>query len=62
MIFCRKKIKDKRKKRSHKGRGLARCRRRKIDAMIAVDLGSHGYKLVNFCGQIFADTPPIVVR
>ena len=42
MIFGRKKTKDKRKKRSHKCRGLARCRRRKIDAMIAVELGVHG--------------------
>ena len=42
MILCRKKTKDKRKKRSHKGRGLARCMRRKIDAMIAVELGALG--------------------
>ena len=41
VFFCRKKTKDKRKKRSHKGRGLARCRRRKIYAMIAVELGSN---------------------
>ena len=42
MICCRKKTKGKRKTRSHKGRGLARCRRRKIDAMIAVELGARG--------------------
>ena len=42
MIFCRKKTKHKRKKRSHKGRGLARCRRRKIYPMIAVELGALG--------------------
>ena len=39
MIFCRKKTKDKRKKRWHKGRGQATCRRIQIDAMIAVELG-----------------------
>ena len=38
MIFFRKKQSTiKRKKRSHKDRGLARCRRSKIDAMIAVN-------------------------
>ena len=38
-FFFRKKTKDnKMKKWSHKGRGLATCRRRKIDAMIAVEL------------------------
>ena len=30
--------------------------------MIAGELGARGYKLVKFCGQIFADTSPIVVK
>ena len=39
IYFFRKKHRTiKRKKRSHKGRGLATCRRRKIAATIAVEL------------------------
>ena len=49
--FCRKKTKDKRKKRSHKGRGLARCRHRKIDAMIAVELGARARNWSNFADR-----------
>ena len=48
MICCRKKTKDKRKKRSHKGRGLARCRLRKVYAMSAVELGAAGRNSSNF--------------
>ena len=40
----------KRQKRSHKGPGWAKCRRSKIDEMIAVELRPH-----------FEDNPPIVV-
>ena len=43
LLFCRKKQRTiKRKMRSHKGRGLATCRRRKIDAIIAVELRPPG--------------------
>ena len=38
IVRCKKQRTIKRKKRSHKGRGLATRRRRKIDAMIAVEL------------------------
>ena len=44
-LFFRKKQRTiylKRKKRSHKGRGLAICRPRKIDTIIAVELRPHG--------------------
>ena len=41
-FFRKKQSTIKRKKRSHKGRGLATCRRRKMDAMIAVELRLHG--------------------
>ena len=42
MIFCRKKQRTNAKKVSNKGPGLARCRRRKIYAMIAVEMGAPG--------------------
>ena len=42
MNVLSEKTKDKHKKRSHKGRGLAKCRRRKVFAMIAVELGATG--------------------
>ena len=43
IIFLVKKQQTiKRKKRSHKDRGLATCRRRKIDTMIAVELRTAG--------------------
>ena len=42
IFFVKQQWTIKRKKRSHKGRGLATCRRRKIDAMIAVELRSPG--------------------
>ena len=42
IIFRKKQRIIKRKKQSHKDRRLATCRRRKIDAMIAVELRPHG--------------------
>ena len=55
-IFSRKQQRSiKRKKRLHKGRGLATCMRRKIDAMIAVELRRPARNSSNF-----EDSPPIV--
>ena len=52
-FFFRKKQRTiKRKKLSHKGRGLATCRHRKIDAMIAVELRLHGYKFLTSRRQL----------
>ena len=48
MIFCRKKTKVKRKKRTHKGRGYATCRRIKIDAIIGVELERTARNRSNF--------------
>ena len=57
LLFFRKKQRIiKRKKRSHKGRGLATCRRIKTDDMIAVELRRTVKK-----SSKFEDSSPIVV-
>ena len=54
--FLLKKTKDKRKKRTHKGRGLAICMRIKIDAIIWCRIASARLQIgqilrTDFCGQ-----------